>query len=129
MHMTASFHGRGWWPALKHAANRFISHSGCADQAHLRMVQVWPDMPGADLLAAFCSRLPTSSLLNGGSVHVGCGGGSSLNISSTSGGVWGKKRCDRMSVISLCECTNPSVPFSDGTLDSLHPCLHAATSQ
>src|SRR5258708_22099154 len=96
MHTIACFHECGWCPALRHAVNRSVSRSGCADQAHFRIVQVWPDWPGVDLLDAFESRVPTSSPSSWGRVWVGLGGGSSSNVAVTFGGAWGKKRFERM---------------------------------
>src|SRR6267154_4068503 len=129
MHTIASFHGRGWCPAFRHAASRFISHFGSTAMAHLRIVHVWPECPAADLLLAFLRRASTSSSLKGGSIHVGFRGGSSSKFTSTLNGVWEKKHCERTLVISLCMCTNPSGPCNDGTFDTLRPCLQAATSQ
>src|SRR5258708_32785490 len=128
-HTIACFHEWGWCLTLRHAMNRSVSHLGCAVQAHFRIIQVWPDWPGVDLLDAFESRAPTRSLSNRGRVRVGLGGGSSSNVTATSGGVWGKKQLERMSVTSSCVCTNLFGPFRNGTLDTLCPCLQVATSQ
>ena len=49
---------------------------------------MWPDWPGADQLAALLRRNLTISLSNGGSVRVGRGGGLSVKVCSTLGGVW-----------------------------------------
>ena len=39
-----------------------------------------------------------------------------------------KNLCKRRSATSSCEWTNPSGPQSEGTLETLHPCLHSAPS-
>ena len=127
--ITASFHNRGWCPAVRQAEKSSIMRSASASQAHLRTVQVCPDWPGEDLAAAFLIRWSRSSLSIGGSCRVGRGRGSSWNRGSTWGGFLAKNLCDSMSATSSCEWTSPLGPRSEGTLESFRPWRHAATSQ
>jgi hypothetical protein len=124
----ASFQRWRWCPNFRHADRRLARRSRSTFQAHLMRVQVCPDWPGAEQLAAFLRRVSIISLSKGGIVHVGHRGGSSAKLHSTSGGDWEKKHCESMLATLLCVCTIPSGPYKDGTLDSFHSCLHMVTS-
>ena len=103
--------------------------SASASQAHFRTIHIWPDWPGADLEAACLMSGSINSLSTFSSWHGGCGGGSSWKCISTFRGSFLKNLCESKSATSSCEWTKHSGPLKEGTLETLWPCLHAATSQ
>ena len=74
-----------------HAWTREVILSGVAAQTHFRSFQVCPELPRADMLAMLLRRSLMSESWIGGRGHWGCGGGSSVRQSRTSGGESTKK--------------------------------------
>ena len=102
--------------------------SASASHAHLSSVHVWPNWPGADLEVACLRSGVISSLVMVGHCHVGRCGGLSAKCRSTGGRACMKNLCERISATSLWEWTRPVGPCSAGTLETLQPCCHVATS-
>ena len=103
-------------------------HSASASYTYLIIVQVWPDWPGANLLDVSLIRGAMDSLSIYGRLCCGCCGGSSWKVAATCGSVFVKNLCDSRLATSSWAWTRPSGLHNEGTLETLQPCLHLATS-